>query len=127
MKSYSSDLRHRVIEAYTSGEGSIRKVAERFSVHWRTVSNWVTHFDKTNSMEPKEQRHGPLPKLNANGTDMLKELVSGKPDATLLELSTKFEEKTGTPISISTVWRALRRFGLTRKKKTSSASEADTP
>lgn len=117
MKAYSSDLRHRVLEAYTRGEGSIRTLGERFSIHWRTVSNWVSRLNKTNSMDPVQQRYGPLPKINDGNRDVIHKLIDSKPDSTLHELKERFQEITGESISKNTVWRALQKSGLTRKKK----------
>ncbi len=44
MKTYSNDLRTRVIQAYQNKEGSMRKLAQRFSVSvsfiWRLVNKY---------------------------------------------------------------------------------------
>ena len=38
---YSLDLRRRIVAAYQNGEGSIRELAERFSVAPNTVQNYL--------------------------------------------------------------------------------------
>jgi len=127
MKPYSIDLRMRVIDAYNRHEGSIRTLAKRFAIHWRTVSNWIMRFNKEQSAGPRIQRHGPLPKLDEEGVKVLERLVEAKPDATLSELAKQVNSITGIMVSPSNLCRALQKSDLTVKKKTPSASEANKP
>ena len=53
----------------------------------------------------------------------LAELIDEHPDATLEQL----RQQGGFPCSLTTIWRALRRLGLTRKKKTLHADQQDRP
>ena len=117
MQAYSIDLRIKVIEAYNRGEGSIRILAKRFSIHWRTLANWIKHFKTEKSVGPKVQRYGSLPKLDQGATQTLEKLVIAKPDSTLSELSEQVCALTGKKLSTSGIWRALGRLGLTRKKR----------
>ena len=43
MKAYSSDLRKKIIEAYQKKEGSLRKLAKRFSVSFIAVFTRVEY------------------------------------------------------------------------------------
>lgn len=117
MQAYSIDLRIRVIEAYNRQEGSIRTLAKRFSIHWRTVANWIKRFNTEQSAGPRIQRSGPLPKLDEADMKTLEKLVADKPDSTLSELSEQVLESTGKSLSSNGIWRALDKLGLTRKKK----------
>jgi len=54
------------------------------------------------------------------------ELVEEDHDATLDQLCTRLEEKTGVKISVPTMCRVLQTFNLTRKKKTLHATEAES-
>jgi transposase len=53
----------------------------------------------------------------------LAELINDQPDATLEQL----RQRGGFQCSLTTIWRALRRLGLTRKKKTLHADQQDRP
>ena len=53
MKPLSVDLRQRIIDAYFSGKGSIRKIAERFAVSFSTVWLRVKRYRTTGEVNPK--------------------------------------------------------------------------
>ena len=53
MKAYSNDLRKKIIEAYQRKEGSLRKLAKRFSVSFSFVWRLVKRFRKSGSVAPK--------------------------------------------------------------------------
>jgi transposase len=127
MRGYAIDLRIRVIEAYNRKEGSIRQLAKRFSVHWRTVANWVKRFKEEQTVGPRAYRPGPPPKLDEQGLELFRELLETEPDATRRELARKLEARTGVRLSHMGITRAIRRLHWTRKKKSSSAAEADRP
>src|SRR6202035_5653818 len=59
--------------------------------------------------------------LNADGLQRLRQLVQDQPDAILDELATKLG------CSRMTVWRALRKLKITRKKKVFFADERQRP
>jgi transposase len=127
MKPYSIDLRIRVIEAYNRKEGSIRGLAKRFAVHWRTVANWLRRFAQEQSVGPRQQRHGPLPRLDEEGLEVLEQLRESQKDATRAELGHKLEARTGIRLSPSSVGRALERMGVTRKKRRPQPAKPISP
>lgn len=56
----------------------------------------------------------------------LRELIAKYPDATLAELAKLLERSARIAVSETTMWRSLRRLGLTRKKRVSApANERD--
>ena len=62
---------------------------------------------------------GPPLCLGPDDRQRLAELIRDQPDATWEQL----QQRGGFPCSLTTLWRALRRLGLTRKKKTLRADE----
>jgi transposase len=92
-----------------------------------TVANWVKRFKDESSVGPREQRHGPLPKLDDKGLEKLRELVEENPDATRGELAERLHRRTGVELSKMGITRALRRLRMPREKKMRSPSEADRP
>lgn len=126
MKPYSNDLRQKIIEVYRQGKSSLREIAERFLVSLSFVLALVKQFRATGRIDPKP--HGGGKKRKITGADLLilRQLVEENSDATLLELGNLFFEQTGIKVSESTVWQALRRLRISRKKKTLHATERDT-
>jgi len=127
MKAYSNDLRTKIIEAYQKKVGSLRQLAERFSVSFSFVARLVKRFRETGSVAPKPHRGGAQSKLDLVDLFTLRDLSNQHPDATLAELSELFFKRTGIQVNGSTIGRKLRQLRISRKKKTFHASERDTP
>jgi len=123
MRPLSIDLRIRIVAAVEAGEHSLRELAELFAVDLATIVRLLQRYRRTGSVHPKPHGGGPRPKLDAQATARLRELVRQQPDATLAEL----RKQLGVACSIMTIFRALRRQRITRKKKTRHADERDTP
>lgn len=121
MRPFSDDLRSRIYEACQSGE-STSEVAERFSVSPAFVRRLKQRFGQTGSLAPRPGGRGPAPKL-AGREEELRQAVRERPDATPAE----HRDRLRLPVTRVTVWRALRRLGLTRKKKSTHAAEQDRP
>jgi transposase len=106
---YSQDLRDRVIAARDGGMKT-KRVAELF----RVSSSWVRRVMQ------RRREHGersPRPRGGATvvkiDLDQLRRLVEEQPDATAKELHARL----GTACSVSAVDMALRRAGLSFKKR----------
>ncbi len=56
-RSYSNDLRRKVLEAHAAGKGSMRELAERFGVSLGWVEKISRQQRRTGAMERVEQRH----------------------------------------------------------------------
>lgn len=123
MRSHSLDLRERIVAAVEAGEHSLRELAELFAVNLSTIVRLLQRFRRTGSVQPKPHGGGARPKLDAQASARLLELVRQQPDATLAEL----RERVRVECSIMTIWRTLRRHRITRKKKTQHAVERDAP
>jgi transposase len=125
MKTYSTDLRQKVIDAYKNGEGSLRVIAKRFSVSLNFVWSLWARYKQTGSVEPKPHGGGRAPTIDTKGLEVLRQLVHQHSDATLVELRERFVRKTNIEVSVSAISRALKKLNITRKKKTFHASERD--
>jgi transposase len=127
MKAYSNDLRKKILEAYEKKEGSLRKLARRFSVSFSFVRRLVKRFRKFGIVDPEPHGGGAKPKLDPIYLGILREVSDANTDATLAELSDLFFERTKIRVSGSTIARKLKRLRISRKKKTFHATERDTP
>ena len=78
---------------------------------------------KTGTLAPEPHRGGPPRVLSIAERCRLWDLVEEHGDYTLEEL----RQAGGFDCCLTTIWRALRRHGLTRKKKSMHADERDRP
>jgi transposase len=113
MAAISTDLRVRIFEARQSGE-TTAAVAERFAVSPAFVRRLVQRHRESGSLAPSSARRGPKPRL-APEAERLRELNARHPDLTPAEI----RDRLGLTASALTVWRMLRRLGLTFKKNPS--------
>lgn len=125
MKPYSNDLRSKILQAYRNGEGSLRDIAQRFSVSLNCVWLLWQRYRATGSIHPKPHGGGQPSVMTEERLSILRELVEQHNDATLRELRDAFQQRTGLPVSRGTLSRALKRLKITRKKKTFHATERD--
>ena len=109
----SMDLRVRIFEARQAGE-TTAEVAERFAVSPAFVRRLMQRHRQTGSLAPSTARRGPAPRL-ADHAEPLRRLAADHPDLTPAEV----RDRLGVPVSPLTVWRMLRRLGLTFKKSPS--------
>jgi transposase len=123
MGPYSKDLRERVAAAVDHGEGSQREIARRFRVSLTFVFRLLRRRRDADTLDPKPHGGCPPPTLGPDDMQRLAELIGKQPDATLEQL----RERGGFQCSLTTIWRGLRRLGLTRKKKTLHADEQGRP
>jgi len=121
MRAISDDLRLRIHEAYQAGESSA-EVAERFAVSSAFVRRLEQRFRLTGSLAPRPHGGG-RPAALVGRDDELRRAVRDDPDATPAE----HRDRRQLPVARVTVWRALRRLRLTRKKKSTHAAERDRP
>jgi transposase len=123
MRSFSIDLRERIVWAVEAGEHSLGELAEIFAVSISTIVRLLRHYRSTGSLQPNPRGGGGPSKLDAKSVARLLELVSQQPDATLAEL----RDRLGVDCCVMTIFRALKCHQITRKKKTNFADERDTP
>ena len=115
MRSYSMDLRERVVAACDSGEGTREQIAKRFRVSVAGVYRLLARRRDTGSIAPKPHGGGQPPAFQGESAERLRKAVEDCPDATLEEL----REAAGVDCGTSAVFRALKRLALPRKKSRS--------
>lgn len=123
MRPLSMDLRQRIVWAVDHHEGSRREIASRFRVDPSCITRLLQLRRETGSLRPRPHGGGKPPALDRDGLERLRALVRKRPDATLEEL----RQLLGLDGSIMLVWRALKKLGITRKKKTRHADERNRP
>lgn len=114
-KALSLDLRTRIAAAVAQG-APVRAVAARFQVSASSAVRLGQKLRAGSDLAPAK-RGGPRPSaLTAAVADWLRRRLCEKPDLTMRALAAELREQ-GTPVTHDTVWRFVRRAGLTVKKR----------
>ena len=113
MRSYSNDLRQRVL-ADCDGGMEVRQVA----VKYRVSESWIRRLRqrRRENGEIAPRTRGTPPAKWVPYAKPLQQLIAERPDATLAELKAELR----LPFSLPTLSRALRALQLTFKKKSSA-------
>ena len=115
-KSYSADLRERVIEAVEMG-ASRHEAADRFEVSVSSAVRWLQRWYERRSAAPKP-RGGGISPLEEVAAQVLA-LIVEQPDLTLVETVAQLRKRR-IRTSRSSLWRFLGRHEITLKKKPAS-------
>jgi len=113
-KTCSFDLRKRVVAAMMA-EGNCRIVGKRFGVAPSSVVKWTKRFRETGSLSPGKRGGHKKPVLEPHRTFIL-ERINDTSHLTSRGLRDELAAR-GIKVSHDTVWRFLRRHGLSFKKK----------
>ena len=115
-KSYSADLRQRVIEAVEMG-ASRHEAADRFEVSVSSAVKWLQCWDESRSAAPKPRGGSvsPLEKCTAR----VLAVIAEHPDLTLMETVAELHRRR-IRTSKSALSRFFSRHGITLKKKPAS-------
>lgn len=111
-KSYSIDLRARVIEYVRSG-ASRREAASDYGISPSVVIIWVQRFEETGRVAPKPSG-GSISPLEAHA-EFLLGLIKDKPDMTLEEIVAAMRKRRIAG-SRTAVWRFFARRNISFKK-----------
>ena len=113
-RSYSTDLRVRVIEAISDGL-SRRRAAARFGVGVSTAVKWYRRYRETGEVAARKQGQPGGSKLDAHEAFILA-LVEEQPDISLAEIAARLAETRAVSACPATVWYFLERRGISFKK-----------
>jgi transposase len=118
MRPYSSDFRLKLVRAYERGEGSQRDLARRFGVSPSCLHDLLQRYRQTGSVAPKPHGGGNPGKIGPY-LRVLVQLHHQQPDACLEERCAQLAATVPVHVGRTTMYRALKRLGLTRKKRRS--------
>lgn len=106
---YSLDLREHVLSYIEAGH-SQKKASEIFNIPRQTIYNWQRLKTQTGGLKMRRSGHRRALKIEQ---DALRQAVENRPDDYLYELAKVFK------VSPSGIYRALKRYKITRKKRRS--------
>jgi transposase len=121
-KSYSGDLRKRVIDAVQAG-ASRREAAESFEIDPSSAVRWLRCWTETGRCAPKP-RGGSISPLDEHAEE-ISALITEQSDLTLAEIVTELRKRR-IRTSQSAVWRFFERHNVTFKKKESTSGRTAT-
>jgi transposase len=110
MQPYSLDLRQRVLADCDAGL-TTQAVADKYHVSTAWVRRLKQRRRQTGEVGPRQGRPGPRPAL-AEYRARLAALARARPDLSAAE----YRDLLGVGVAAVTLWRALRRLGVTFKK-----------
>lgn len=113
MRTYSMDLRDRVVAACDEGLDTRAEIAERFGVSTSWIRRLLQRRRESGAYAARNGRRGRKPTFNGRLLKELDDLAEGQPDATLEEL----RAHTGASCSLVTIFNTLARLGYRRKKR----------
>ncbi len=113
-RSYSADLRVRVIESISGGL-SRRRAAARFGVGVSTAVKWYRRYRETGEVAARKQGQPGGSKLDAHEAFILA-LVKARPDISLAEIAERLASNQAVSACPATVWYFLDRRGISFKK-----------
>jgi transposase len=116
----SLDLRERVVAATLSGELGHAKIAQLFSISESSLHRWLREYRETGNLTPKPHSGGQEPLLDTQGAELLASIIERERDRTLEEYCLLLEEAGGPRLARSTMYDAIERLEITRKKKRST-------
>jgi len=118
-RSYSNDLRRKLLEAHEQGQGTLEELAEEFGVSLGFAKKISAAWRRTGRMERTEQRHGRINRVTPLVQERLREWLRQQPDLTLGELQRQLREQRQVSLSIPRLWVVLRQMKLRLKKSRS--------
>lgn len=123
MKTYSQDLREKVMAAVAQDKQSNRQIAELMNVSESTLEKWTRRTRETGSVAAFAHAGGVARVLAPHG-DFLRTAVKSQPDISLDELVGRVQAELKLRVNASMISRELRRLGLGRKKRVSTTPSA---
>ena len=111
----SRDVRERALDALDAGR-SVADVAACVRTDPSTVRRWRRHRARDGEIGPRPRSGRPRLVAEDDHGDLLAQ-VADAPDATLADHCLRWEATHQVRLSVSTMGRALRRAGVTLKKR----------
>ena len=114
MRTYSLDLRERIVAARESGH-SAQEIARLLRVSKRSVERYWKQYLSTGALAPK-QRGGYRRSRLEKHDETLCRWIKEEADLTLAQLQERIGRDLGVQLGITALWHRLERLGLSYKK-----------
>jgi transposase len=120
------ELRIRAVAAHEAGEGSYAIVARRFGVAESSVKRWVWRFRSHGTVDPQARGGGVQSQITVQEIEAILNRLG---DANAGELTAEFNRRRRGRhrVHVSSIKRALHRYGYVVKKSASGRSNSYGP
>lgn len=115
-QAYPDSLRCALLLAFEAGEGTLEELAEDFRVSYGYAKKIRRQQLRSGEMERPVREYPPQSRLNEERRKKLLGWVGEQPDLTLMELQERLQAEYDLHLSLSAIWRTLKRLGLRLKK-----------
>lgn len=113
----SLDLRRQAVKVYRETDMPRSQIAALFGIHRSTMYRWTAKpLPTQEELDQKPETRGRKSKLGDKYTELLRVLAQKHCDATETELAQMIYEAGGPLVGRSSIGRAIRKMGLTKKK-----------
>lgn len=125
-EAYPVALRERVVRAYETGEGSAATIARLFKVGEATVKRWLWRQRDLGHVQPTKKAGGTRSAIQREEIDAI---VAELKDANAVEITAAYNRgrRGSARVHVSTIKRALHRFGYVVKKSADGRSRFFAP
>ena len=124
---YPDSLRCALLLAFESGEGTLEELAEDFRVSYGYAKKIRQQHLRSGQMQRRVREYRPKSPLHEERRKKLLQWIGEQPDLTLVELQERLQQEYDLRLSLTAIWRWLKRLGLRLKKnsipRNSSKSE----
>lgn len=114
MRTYSTDLRERIVAARESGQ-SAAEIARLFQLSKRSVERYCKLQATTGGVQPKP-RGGYRRSRREKHDETLRRWLQEQSDLTLAELQKRIARQLKVSLGITALWHRLEHLGLSYKK-----------
>ncbi|GHO98826.1 hypothetical protein KSF_088740 [Reticulibacter mediterranei] len=115
MKAYSIDMRERVLQAVEKGYPR-EEIIKLFGISRSTIKRYLKQWHETGNVDRRPIPGRPSKKFAPLQAGLTAQLQA-HPDVTLERHCQLWEQEHGQRVSTTTMGRAIRRMGWTRKKR----------
>ncbi len=111
-------VRKAIVAAHQQGQ-TYAQIAALLSVGEATVSRVLRRHRETGGVVPKPRGGGNLSPIRGSVAETFVAIINEQPDMTQAELAEALAQRESVKLSRSSIKRALRRLGFSRKKSSS--------
>jgi transposase len=126
---YPDSLRCALLLAFEAGEGTLEELAEDLRVSYGYAKKIRRQHLRNGQMERQVRSYPAKSPLNEERQKKLLEWIGEQPDLTLAEIQERLQQEYDLRLSLTAIWRRLKRMGLRLKKnstpRNSSKSESN--
>jgi transposase len=114
MRTYSTDLRERIVAARAGGQ-SAAEIARLFKLSKRSVERYCKLQATTGSVQPKRRGGYRRSRLEKHD-ETLRRWIKEQADLTLAELQQRVARELKVRLGVTALWHRLEQLGLSYKK-----------